>query len=131
MPKATAKIRNVLVSTHHLYDTCSVPTVSPSLEMRGLRLRIRFNTESDVLLRCERRCFFTEVHGALGVYAEPEERAEQGQDCGDVQRAVPAETLGDQGGESRGDGTAQIPAHVHEPGHGAGVSLGEIDGGGP
>src|SRR5438046_1512309 len=113
MPKATAKIMKVLISTHHLYESCSVPTVSPSLGMRGPRLRMRFDTESDVLLRCERRCFFAEVHGALGVYAEPEARAEQRQGGGHVQRAVPAETLGDQRGEGRGDRAAQIPAHVH------------------
>src|SRR5713101_6668449 len=123
MPKAIAKIRKVLTSTHHRYDTCSVSTLSP--------LYIRFDTKSDFLLEWERWCFFAEINGSLGMHAEPEERTKQRQNCGDVQRAVPTETLGNQWSEGRGDGATQIPPHVHETGYRASVSLGEIDGGSP
>src|SRR5437870_3909110 len=131
MPKATAKIRKVLISTHHRYDNRSVSTACSSLEMRDFQLRMRLGTKSNFLLRWERWCFFTEIYGSLGMHAEPEKCSKERQDCRNVQRAVPTETLGNQWSEGRGDSATQIPSHVHETGHGAGMSLGQIDGGSP
>ena len=101
------------------------------MRYEDLLLRIRFDTKSDFFLRWKRWYVFTKIHGSLGMDAEPEECPKERQDCRNVQRAVPTETLGNQWSEGRGDGATQIPPHVHETGYRASVSLGEIDGGSP
>src|SRR5712691_8077438 len=92
---------------------------------------MRFDTKSDFFLWWKRWYVFTKIHGSLGMDAEPEECPKERQDCRHVQRAVPTETLGNQRSKGRRDGATQVSSHVHETGHGAGVSFGKINGGSP
>ena len=52
---------------------------------------------------------------------KPEHRAHQGQDSGDVERALPAEALGKNRREGGGNRPTQMYTHVHKTGHRASV----------
>src|SRR6266568_6706320 len=58
---------------------------------------------------------------------KPEHRAHQGQDSGDVERALPAEALGKNRREGGGNRPTQMYTHVHKTGHRASVRADQID----